>query len=58
MEAENRLLQEIAEERQRQEEKWGTRVFESPADGGVREWWYTVLGEEFGEVGRAILEGK
>lgn len=46
------LLTEVVAERKRQEAKFGTRVDEPGADA----LWYVVLGEEFGEVGRAILE--
>lgn len=49
------IFEEIAEavkaERVRQDEKWG-RDFEGRHDA----FWLTILGEEFGEVARAILE--
>ena len=44
------ILDEVYEERKKQQEKWGQQTH-SPAD------WYTVLGEEYGEVGHAINEG-
>lgn len=43
------LLVEVILERKQQEKKWGPR-------NHPRSWWYAILGEEFGEVGRAILE--
>jgi hypothetical protein len=43
------ILNEIHDERTRQEKKWGTQNHHP-------EKWYTILGEEFGEVGKAILE--
>ena len=45
------LLYEVKEERERQEKKWGTQTHN-------RDRWHTILGEEVGEVARAILEGK
>lgn len=54
VQAEKDLLQEIQIERQAQELQWGTRR----KDSYSRSEFYTVLGEEFGEVGRAILEGE
>jgi len=45
---ENVLLDVVAE-RQRQDAKWGVQNHHL-------EWWYAILGEEFGEVGKAILE--
>lgn len=44
-------LDMIAAEDISQREKWGTQNH-SP------EKWYVILGEEFGELGKAILEGK
>lgn len=44
------ILSEVVRERIRQDTKWGIQNH-SP------EHWYTILGEEFGEVGRAICEG-
>ena len=44
------VLIEVGQERHRQERKWGPQ-HHSAAD------WYTILGEEFGEVGHAINEG-
>ena len=45
------ILREIADERKRQDEFWGEQDHDM-AD------WYTILGEEFGEVGKAICESK
>jgi len=44
-------LQDVAAERRRQVEKWG--VQRHPAA-----WWVVILGEEFGEVCRALYEAK
>lgn len=44
------VLDEVFTERKKQTAKWGEQTH-TPAD------WYTVLGEEFGEVGHAINEG-
>lgn len=45
------VFDDIRAERQRQDERWG-------ADRQHPDMlWYTILGEEYGEVGRAILEG-
>ena len=46
----NCVLLEVKDERKEQHAKWGEQSH-TPAD------WYVVLGEEFGEVGRAIYEG-
>jgi NTP pyrophosphatase (non-canonical NTP hydrolase) len=46
----NELLELIRKERERQDEKWGTQDVPDPV-------MYVVLGEEVGEVGKAILEG-
>lgn len=43
------ILDQIYLERERQDEKWG------PQDHTL-EGWYTILGEEVGEVAMAILE--
>lgn len=43
------VLNEIAKERQRQEEKWGPQTHSFVK-------WFTILGEEVGEVANAILE--
>lgn len=43
------LAERVFYELQRQEKKWGKQNH-SQAD------WYVILGEEFGEVGRAIFE--
>ena len=43
------VLSEVEKERYRQEEKWGEQ--NHPADH-----YYCILGEEFGEVGKAICE--
>jgi hypothetical protein len=44
------IMDFILTERRVQDEKWG------PQDNHTLEKWYTILGEEFGEVGRGILE--
>ncbi len=44
------IMYEICDERIAQDEKWGARRDHSFP------FWYTILAEEFGEVGRAILE--
>jgi len=45
------ILEEINKERERQDKKWGEQNHDM-AD------WYTILGEEVGEVGKAICEHK
>lgn len=45
-----RIYADIKAERDRQDKKWGKQSH--PHAG-----WYVILGEEFGEVGRAIFEG-
>ena len=45
----NDLLDNVAEERLRQEEKWGTRNL-------MPSWWLVILMEEVGEAARAVLE--
>lgn len=45
----SKALSEIAQERARQDDKWGEQNH-NMAD------YYTILGEEFGEVGKAICE--
>lgn len=47
----NKVLLEIQDERVRQEAKWGEQNHEMSD-------YYTILGEEFGEVGKAICESK
>jgi putative component of toxin-antitoxin plasmid stabilization module len=47
----NSILTEIMNERTKQDAKWGVQKHH-PA------WWYVILGEEFGEVGRGIFELK
>ena len=42
-------LRWVEEERRRQDERWGEQ-------NHTQEKWYAILGEEFGEVGRAINE--
>ena len=42
----------ILDERLRQDEKFGQQ------NGHTRETWFTILGEEVGEVGKAILESQ
>lgn len=46
-----RVLNEVKRERERQIEKWGTQTH-TPLE------WYPRLGEEFGEVGKALAEGE
>lgn len=43
------ILNKIKHERNRQDRKWGEQNHEDA-------FWYVILGEEFGEVGRAIFE--
>lgn len=43
-------LLDVARERDRQDKKWGVQNHDDA-------WWYVILGEEFGEVGKAIYEG-
>ncbi len=43
------IFEAISDERLRQEGKWGARHH-------TPEKWFVILGEEVGEVGRAILE--
>ena len=43
-------VDEISDELDRQDAKWG------PDRTHSDEWWYAILGEEFGEVGKAMLE--
>lgn len=45
------LLREVKKERERQLEKWGPQ--HNPP-----EIWFAILGEEFGEVGKEIAEGR
>lgn len=45
------VLLDVARERSRQDKKWGEQNHDM-AD------YYTILGEEFGEVGKAICESK
>lgn len=47
----NYVLEEIHLERQKQDMKWGQQNHEMSD-------WYVILGEEFGEVGKAIGEYK
>lgn len=44
------VLQEVFEERRRQDKKWGVQSH-------APDRWLTILHEETGEVARAILEG-
>lgn len=46
----SRIQTDIEEERDRQRAKWGEQYHSF-------DHWYVILGEEFGEVGRAIFEG-
>ncbi len=43
------ILNAIVDERVRQDEKWGDQ------SGHTAEFWYTILGEEVGEVANAVL---
>jgi hypothetical protein len=43
------VLELVLDERRRQDKKWGDQ--EHPT-----ETWYLIAGEEFGEIGKAILE--
>lgn len=45
----NSVLSEVQEERRRQDEKWGTQNHTPPE-------WLSILGEEFGEVCKAVCE--
>lgn len=40
----------ILDRRKQQDEKWGIQSHPN-------EWWYPILGEELGEIGKAMLEG-
>ena len=40
----------VFDEIKRQDDKWGEQRTHPP------EWWYPILGEEFGELGKAMLE--
>ncbi len=44
------LLNPVFDEIKRQDIKWG------PNRTHPDEWWYAILGEEFGEIGTALLE--
>jgi hypothetical protein len=43
-------LSVVFDETKRQDEKWGEQRTHPP------EWWYPIMGEEFGELGKAMLE--
>lgn len=46
------ILESISKERERQDELYGEiRKFSAPS-------WYTILGEEYGEVGRGIMRNE
>lgn len=45
------VLKEVKRKREEQLEKWGTQNHKP-------EMWYAILGEEFGEVGKEIAEGR
>lgn len=47
----SRTLQQVHQERLSQLRKWGTQDHEPSM-------WYAILGEEFGEVGKEIAEGR
>jgi hypothetical protein len=54
------ILAEVENERQRQIQKWGhlERRVEAPCESRAPlEWKAAVLGEEFGEVCKAVVEG-
>lgn len=44
-----KVLASIATERERQDKKWGQQDHD-PLE------WYAILGEEFGEIGKALCE--
>jgi len=46
-----RVLNEVLQERQRQDAKWGEQNHGLPV-------WLAVLGEEYGEVCQAVLKGR
>jgi len=46
----NRLIEEVREERRRQELKWGTRTGKTATPG----FWLAVVGEEVGEVAEEV----
>ena len=48
--AEAPILESIKDERRAQFSKWGEQNHNPDK-------WYTILGDEFGEVGKAIYEG-
>lgn len=45
----DRVVADISVERQKQDEKWGVQDH-------LHEWWNAILGEEAGEVSKALLE--
>lgn len=45
------ILHDVAKERKRQLGKWGVQDHERP-------FWMVILGEEYGEVCRAVFEGE
>lgn len=45
------VVGEVGDERVRQDKKWGEQNHAAPV-------WFAILGEEVGEVARAMLEGK
>ena len=48
-------IDKIVAERDRQDRLWGNATSHRGRDAAE---WYVILGEEFGEVGRAIWEGR
>lgn len=48
--SQNEVLQQIIQERERQDRKWGTKFSNSA------ERWLAILAEEFGEVAMAVVE--
>lgn len=47
----------IIRERIRQYEKWGTAIRRMENSASSNEWKSAVLGEEYGEVAKAVVEG-
>ncbi len=45
----NKALEYVLNERKRQDEKWGIQ-------NHSMEWWLAILGEEYGELAKAILD--
>ncbi len=47
----HRVLPDVVLQREKQIDKWGTQEHDPTM-------WYAILGEEFGEVGKEIAEGR